>query len=131
MEAASSLTLDARTVLFEAGKPIDAVYFPTDGVISLVTPLQDGAIVEVATIGNEGIVGVPLVPFSDRGVRAITQVAGQAFRLDAAVFLNGSSAVAPFGCWSIGIRRHCLDRSRNRLRVIGSTQAKSASAAGC
>ena len=74
LEAASSLTLDARMVLFEAGKPIDAVYFPTDGVISLVTPLQDGAIVEVATIGNEGIVGVPLVPFSDRGVRAITQV---------------------------------------------------------
>ena len=54
--------LPVRTVLFEPGAPIDAVYFPIDGVISLVTPLHDGAIVEVATIGNEGIVGVPLVP---------------------------------------------------------------------
>lgn len=88
LEAATNVTLDARMVLFEAGKPIDAVYFPTDGVISLVTPLQDGGIVEVATIGNEGIVGVPLVPFSDRGVRAITQVAGHAFRLDSAVFVE-------------------------------------------
>ena len=61
LEVASNVRLDARAVLFEAGEPIDAVYFPTDGVISLVTPLLDGSIAEVATIGNEGIVGVPLV----------------------------------------------------------------------
>jgi len=88
LEVASNVRLDARAVLFEAGEPIDAVYFPTDGVISLVTPLQDGSIAEVATIGNEGIVGVPLVRLSERGVRAITQVAGRALRLDAAVFLE-------------------------------------------
>ena len=65
-----SVTLPVKTVLFEPGAPIDALYFPTDGVISLVTPLHDGAIVEVATIGNEGIVGVPLVPLErPRGAR--------------------------------------------------------------
>ena len=85
-EAASNVTLDVRTVLFEPGRSIDAVYFPTDGVISLVTPLHDGAIVEVATIGNEGIVGVPLVPLGGLAVRAITQVAGYGLRVDAAVF---------------------------------------------
>src|ERR1039458_4247003 len=53
-----NVSLPVRTVLFEPGAPIEALYFPTDGVVSLVTPLQDGAIVEVATIGNEGIVGV-------------------------------------------------------------------------
>jgi CRP-like cAMP-binding protein len=77
-----------KTVLFEPGRPIDAVHFPTDGVISLVTPLHDGAIVEVATIGNEGIVGVPLVPVGGLAVRAITQVAGHGVRVDAAVFLD-------------------------------------------
>ena len=75
-------------MLFEPGRPIDAVHFPTDGVISLVTPLHDGAIVEVATIGNEGIVGVPLVPVGGLAVRAITQVAGHGVRVDAAVFLD-------------------------------------------
>ena len=54
--------LTVKTVLFDPGQPIAHVYFPIDGVISLVTPLADGNIVEVATIGNEGIVGVPLVP---------------------------------------------------------------------
>jgi CRP-like cAMP-binding protein len=88
LDASRSVTLDVRSVLFEPGRPVDAVYFPTDGVISLVTPLHDGAIVEVATIGNEGIVGIPLVPLGGLAVRAITQVAGYGLRLDAAVFLE-------------------------------------------
>ena len=89
LEAASNVTLDVRTVLFEPGGPIDAVYFPTDGVISLVTPLDSGAVVEVATVGNEGIVGVPLVlPAGGFAVRAITQVAGHGIRLDACVFVE-------------------------------------------
>jgi CRP-like cAMP-binding protein len=88
LEAATDVTFDVRTVLFEPGGPIEAVYFPTDGVISLVTPLNDGAVVEVATIGNEGIVGVPLVPLGALAVRAITQVAGRGMRVDAAVFVE-------------------------------------------
>jgi CRP-like cAMP-binding protein len=82
-----SVTLPVKTVLFEPGAPIRALYFPTDGVISLVTPLHDGAIVEVATIGNEGIVGVPLVPQNGLAVRAISQVAGHSLRIDADAFL--------------------------------------------
>jgi CRP-like cAMP-binding protein len=34
------------------------VYFPTSGVISLMTPLEDGGAIETATIGYEGMVGV-------------------------------------------------------------------------
>ena len=83
-----NVTLPVKTVLFEPGAPIDALYFPTDGVISLVTPLHDGAIVEVATIGNEGIVGVPLVPPGGLAVRAISQVAGHSLRIGAPSFLT-------------------------------------------
>src|ERR1700686_414655 len=88
LEATHSVALDARMVLFEPGDTVDAVYFPTDGVISLVTPLHDGAIVEVATVGNEGIVGIPLVPLGGLAVRAITQVAGYGLRLEAAAFVG-------------------------------------------
>ena len=91
-----NVTLPVKTVLFEPGAPIEALYFPTDGVISLVTPLHDGAIVEVATIGNEGIVGIPLVPMGGLAVRAITQVAGHGLRLDAAVFLECTERSHPF-----------------------------------
>jgi CRP-like cAMP-binding protein len=86
--AVSSVALPAKTVLFEPGCPVDAVYFPVDGVVSLVTPFQDGAMVEVATVGNEGIVGVPLVPLGGLAVRAIAQVGGRCLRLDADVFLD-------------------------------------------
>ena len=79
--------LPIKTVLFEAGAPIDAVYFPISGVVSLVTALSDGNIVEVATVGNEGIVGVPHVANGSLAVRAISQVAGSALTMDAAAFL--------------------------------------------
>ncbi len=80
--------LTVKTVLFDPGQQIAHVHFPVDGVISLVTPLADGNIVEVATIGNEGIVGVPLVPGGSLAVRAISQVAGRTLRMDAADFFN-------------------------------------------
>jgi CRP-like cAMP-binding protein len=88
IDAASSVAFLVKTVLFEPRRPVDAVYFPVDAVISLVTPFQDGTMVEVATVGNEGIVGVPLVPSSGLAVRAIAQVAGRCLRLDAAAFLE-------------------------------------------
>jgi CRP-like cAMP-binding protein len=79
--------LTVKTVLFDPGQVITSVYFPIDGVISLVTPLADGNIVEVATIGNEGIVGVPLVVGGSLAVRAISQVGGRTLRMDATTFI--------------------------------------------
>jgi len=79
--------LPIKTVLFEPGQEIEAVYFPVDGVVSLVTALDDGAIVEVATVGNEGIVGVPLLSGGSLAVRAISQVPGRALRMKADAFL--------------------------------------------
>ena len=87
--ALSAVALRVPDVLSEPGQPIEAVYFPLNGVVSLVTPLEDGAIVEVATIGNEGIVGVPLVLGGGAAtVRAITQVGGRALRMDATAFVE-------------------------------------------
>jgi CRP-like cAMP-binding protein len=95
-EVVRNVTLPVKTVLFEPGTAVDAVHFPTDGVISLVTPLNDGAIVEVATIGNEGIVGVPLVPHGGLAVRAISQVAGHCLRMEAATFIEWSTRSTAF-----------------------------------
>jgi CRP-like cAMP-binding protein len=81
------MSLKIKRVLFEAGEVITHVYFPLSGVVSLVTPLVDGNVVEVATIGNEGIVGVPLQAGGALAVRAISQVAGTALRMDVATFL--------------------------------------------
>jgi CRP-like cAMP-binding protein len=88
--------LPIKTVLFEPGEPILAVHFPLAGVVSLVTPLDDGAVVEVATVGNEGIVGVPLFPGGSLAVRAISQVSGSALRMDAGAFLAEVDRAGPF-----------------------------------
>lgn len=89
--------LPIKTVLFEPGQQIEAVYFPVDGVVSLVTALEDGAIVEVATVGNEGIVGVPLLSGGSLAVRAISQVSGRALRMEAGVFLAELDRHGPLG----------------------------------
>jgi CRP-like cAMP-binding protein len=97
LAATTRVTLNVRTVLFEPGGAVDTVYFPTDGVISLVTPVHTGAIVEVATIGNEGVVGVPVVqPLTSFAVRAITQVAGHALQMETSVFSEWVANSRPF-----------------------------------
>ena len=88
--------LDYKKVLYEARREIRYVYFPIDGVASLVLEMGNSG-VEVGTIGNEGIVGIPLV-LGDRQAPSTVyvQVPGQALRMDARVFreeLNHSSTL--------------------------------------
>jgi CRP-like cAMP-binding protein len=84
--------LDAHTVLFEPGEIIDFVDFPRTCVASLVTLFQEGITVEVAAVGNEGIVGVPMVLGGSLAVRAIASVAGWVERMDASTFLSEVNA---------------------------------------
>src|SRR5437588_436208 len=60
LPALSPVSLELKDLLLESGKAIDTVYFPVSAVVSLLTTMDDGSAVEVATIGNEGIVGVPV-----------------------------------------------------------------------
>jgi len=54
--------LKLRTILHKPGEPIRHVYFPgKGGFCSVLTVMQDGEMVEVATIGREGLVGVSAV----------------------------------------------------------------------
>ena len=53
--------LALKHVLYEARSPIDYAYFPNQGVVSALTVMEDGSAIEVATIGDEGMVGLPLI----------------------------------------------------------------------
>src|SRR5471032_1727403 len=50
--------MKVREFLHRPSEPIEYVYFPAGGFCSVVTILEDGGMVEVATIGREGVVGV-------------------------------------------------------------------------
>ena len=132
LEAATDVTLDVRTVLFEPGGPIDALYFPTGGGLIGHSALQRGRR-RSGHHRNEGIVEVPLVlPVGGFAVRAITQVAGHGIRLEAGVFvewLKHSSALQTLVDRYSRCRRSS-GRSPRQRRATGFTQVRNASAAG-
>lgn len=55
------IPLKLRQFVHKAGEPIREVYFPGGGFVSIVTLLDDGSMVEVATIGREGMLGMSAV----------------------------------------------------------------------
>ncbi|HEV7227777.1 Crp/Fnr family transcriptional regulator [Brevundimonas sp.] len=79
-------------VLFDAGEAVDEVWFPMDGVVSLMTVLADERMVETAAIGREGLVGVTCGPLNARASsRAIAQIEGSAACCPADVFSDALS----------------------------------------
>jgi CRP-like cAMP-binding protein len=78
------LELEQGHVLYEANMPVEHVYFIDQGMISVVSIMQNGASIEVGAIGTEGmagkwvILGVESVPY-----RHVVQVPGQARRMSA------------------------------------------------
>jgi CRP-like cAMP-binding protein len=71
-------------VLHEVGDTLRSAYFCNSGMVSILSVFPDGKSVEVGLIGTEGFVGLPLVAgFRQAATRAVVQVEGTAFRIDA------------------------------------------------
>lgn len=83
----SPVVLAYRKSLYEASRPIEHVYFPLEGVASLVITTADGGSAEVGTIGCEGMVGLP-VCLGDREAPSsvYVQVPGAGLEVAAGVF---------------------------------------------
>lgn len=74
-------------VLFDPGERVRHVHFPTAGFISLVTPIDGSTRLEVGLVGDEGMVGTPLVlGVATSPLQALVQGAGVSMRMDAAPF---------------------------------------------
>ena len=83
-----TVPLKAKTLLHRAGEPIEHVYFPLGGFCSMVTVLKDGRMVEVATIGREGMVGLNAL-LNGNAMPSTAMVQGEAdacYRMKADVF---------------------------------------------
>jgi CRP-like cAMP-binding protein len=72
------------TILCEPGARMDHAYFPIDGFVSLLTPIDGHPNLEVGLIGNEGMLGVSLALGLDtKPLQALVQGAGVAWRINA------------------------------------------------
>ena len=76
-------------VLYEAESKLVHVYFPTTSVVSLLSVMEDGASDEIAFVGSEGIVGVPLFLGAETSPhRVVVRSTGRAFRLNGQLLLE-------------------------------------------
>jgi CRP-like cAMP-binding protein len=81
------IPLEYRQSLYRANKPIGFIYFIETGVGSLVNTMANGEAAEVGTIGNEGMVGLPLVWGDDRAPTSVyVQVPGVGLRIKSTLF---------------------------------------------
>jgi CRP-like cAMP-binding protein len=106
-KALTEIDAAIRGQIYEPNKPFEHVYFPETAIASVVNVLEDGSEIEVATVGYEGMVGLPVFFGTNQSpARSFWQVAGSAFRLDAA-FLekekrSGSPLAAALGLYTQG-----------------------------
>ncbi|MBD2039389.1 Crp/Fnr family transcriptional regulator [Microcoleus sp. FACHB-672] len=78
--------LNNHQVLYNPNELIEFVYFPTQGVVSLLYAMEDGSTVEVGIVGAEGMVGIPVILGGMKTTNlALVQVAGYGMRLKASL----------------------------------------------
>jgi CRP-like cAMP-binding protein len=83
------IPLTLKEYLYKPGEPTNYVYFPGGGFCSLVTVLRDGGMVEVATIGREGMVGADATRDGGRLSSSAVMVQGETdtcYRMAARIF---------------------------------------------
>jgi len=85
-----SVAFTYKLPLYQAFEPLEFVYFPVTGVASLVNTMADGSASEVGTIGNEGMIGLPVILGDTVAPTSVyIQVPGQGLRLPVKVLRDG------------------------------------------
>lgn len=83
-------------VLYESGRTLGHVYFPTSAIVSLLYVMENGASAEIAVVGNEGLVGISLfMGGNSTPSRAVVQSAGAGYRLKAALMKDEFDRAGP------------------------------------
>lgn len=79
----------AGDIIFQTGDSIRHVYFPLNGMVSLLSVTEQGNSVEIGFTGNEGIVGLPiLLEKNEMPYQSMVQVAAQCLRIESKIIVN-------------------------------------------
>ena len=84
-------------VLMDADSPLDYVYFPDSGVVSVLAVYANGDVIEMATIGREGCTGL-LAIFGAQvsSAQLLVQIPGTAAKMSRAAFTRAMQSVPTF-----------------------------------
>ena len=90
------VTLTFGEILYEPGKRIRHVYFPSDSLVSLLTLVEGHMALEIGLVGREGMLGIPVaLGIDDSPVRALVQGNGTALRMTSAHFRSEYGKYGP------------------------------------
>jgi CRP-like cAMP-binding protein len=91
------MSMKRGVVLHPAGAPIEHVYFPMSGMISILAMMRTGDAIETAIIGREGVVGAAVgYNGSQAAGQAVVQIEGAAWQVHSASFVDLYNASLPF-----------------------------------
>jgi CRP-like cAMP-binding protein len=84
-------------ILLDADSPLDNIFFPDAGVVSVVAVYADGTIIEMATIGREGCSAVQAIfGAKTSSIRLLVQIPGSATRMSRAAFMRAMESMPAF-----------------------------------
>ena len=90
------IPLTIGDVLYTPDDPIRYVYFPNNGVVSILNTLGERLSIEVGMVGKEGLVGIPIFLGVDMAInQAVVQVPGDAMRMVADTFRDAVKRDGP------------------------------------
>jgi CRP-like cAMP-binding protein len=92
------ISLPFQHVLLKPGEILQTIYFPGEGVCSITQVMRNGRTVEVATVGNEGFIGIAALFGGDRALAgALVKVAdGTAQAMTVGAFQREMNRRGPF-----------------------------------
>ncbi len=87
--ALQPVSYEAGHVVYREGKPMFHAYFPVVGSLALTISTRDGLGCEATAVGNEGLLGLPLLHgLSFSPYTVVQQIDGRSYRVAASVFLD-------------------------------------------
>jgi CRP-like cAMP-binding protein len=90
------IELPQRFTMYKAAAPIDYVYFPTGGIASSVAYVGDGTAIEVATVGDEGVIGLTALFGAAHSPNEVyMQIEGGGFRMLATALRKETGVGSP------------------------------------
>ena len=132
MPELQQIRCDRGQVLMDADSPLDHVFFPDSGVVSVVAIYADGSIIEMATTGREGCTSVQAIFGAESSsVRLLVQIPGDATRMSRAAFTRAMGSMPSFRSLMYAYAQAFLEQVLVSVACNGRTVSSSGWRVGC